>query len=62
MLNDTDDAVESWTTEKSDVSSAESLVFVVKLFGKPLIYTKKNECPKIELCGTLALIFDQFKR
>lgn len=60
MLSDTDDAAESWTTEKSAVSSAKSLVFVVKPSGKSLIYTKKNRGPRIEPYGTPALNFDQF--
>ena len=42
LLSDTDDEVESWTTEKSDVSSAKILVFVFKPSGKSLIYTGKN--------------------
>ena len=56
MLSDIDDAVESWTTEKSDVSSAKSLTFVVKPFDKSLIYTKKNRGRKMEPCGKPALI------
>ena len=62
MLSDTNDAVESWTTEKSDMSSAKSLAFVVKPSHKLLIYTKKNKGPKIEPCGIPAIIFDQFER
>ena len=61
MLSDTDDDVESLSTEKSDVSSAKSLVFVFKPSGKSLIYTKKTKSPRIEPCGKPALIFDQFE-
>ena len=61
MLSKTDDDVESWTTEKSDVSSAKSLSFVVKPSDTSLIYTKNaNKGSRIEPCGTPALIFDQF--
>ena len=49
MLSDTDDVIESCTTEKSDVSSAKSLAFVaVNPSGKSLIYTKKNKGLNIE--------------
>ena len=57
ILSDTDDALESWTTKKSGVSSAKSLIFAVKPSGKSLIYTKKNRGQRIESCGTPALIF-----
>ena len=60
MLSDTDDAAESWTTEKSGASSAKRLAFVVKPSGKSLIYAKKNRGPRIEPFGTPALNFDQF--
>ena len=59
MLSDTDDVIESCTTEKSDVSSAKSLAFVaVNPSGKSLIYTKKNKGLNIEPWETLALTFD----
>ena len=57
ILSGTDDALESWTTKKSGVSSAKSLIFAVKPSGKSLIYTKKNSGHRIEPCGTPALIF-----
>ena len=60
MLSKTDDDIESWTTEKSDISSPKSLAFVVKSSGKLLIYTKNNKGHRIEPCRTPALIFDQF--
>ena len=59
MLSKTDDDIESWTTEKSDISP-KSLAFVVKSSGKLLIYTKNNKGHRIEPCRTPALIFDQF--
>lgn len=43
LLSKTDDDVKLWTTEKSDTSSAKSLAFVLKPFGKLLVYTKKNK-------------------
>ena len=59
LLSDADDVIESWTTEKSDVSSAKTLVFLaVNPSGKWLIYTKKNKGLNIEPPETLALIFD----
>ena len=48
ILSGTDDALESWTTKKSGVSSAKSLIFAVKPSGKSLIYTKKNRGHRIE--------------
>ena len=45
----------SLTTEKIDVSSAKSLGLQSNRLGKSLMYTKKNNGPKIDSCGTPAL-------
>ena len=45
MLSDTDDDVESLSTEKSDVSSAKSLVFVFKPSGKSWYILKRLKVP-----------------
>ena len=46
--------LESFTTEKRDVSSAKSLTVEVKFSDKSL-YTKKNRGPKMDPCITPAL-------
>ena len=46
---------------KSDISSAKILAFVVKPSGKLLTYTKSSKDPPIEHCGTPVLIFDQLE-
>ena len=61
-LIDSDEELESWTTEKIEVSSAKCLAFEVSLSGKSLlIYTKNNKGPETESCVTPALIFDNFE-
>ena len=50
----------SFTTEKSDVSSAKSLIVEEIFSNKSLMYTKKNRRPKMDPCGTPALIGNRF--
>ena len=47
----------SWTTVKSDVSSAKSLTLHLKFSVKSFIYTRKKRGPRIEPWGTPAVIF-----
>ena len=60
-LRDSDEELESRTTEKIEVSSAKSLTFEVSPSGKSLIQTKNNKGSKTEPCGTPALICDHFE-
>ena len=54
-LRDSDDKLESRTTEKIEVSLARSLTFEVTPSDKSFIKTKNDKGPRIEPCGTPAL-------
>ena len=51
----------SFTIEKTDVSSAKSLLFGIKLLGRSFIYIKNGNGPEIGPCGTSALISSTIK-
>ena len=53
-LRDSDEELESRTTEKIEVSSAKSLTFEVSPSSKSLIQTKNNKGSRTEPCGTPA--------
>ena len=50
-----------FTIEKIDVSSAKRLTFDIKLLGRSFMYIKNSNGPKIDPCGTLALISSQWE-
>ena len=56
------DVITSWTTEKREVSSANSLKFVIKSLERLLIYIKNDNDPSIDPWGTPALIYWSLKR
>ena len=60
-LRDSDEELESRTTENIEVSSAKTLAFEVSPSDKSLKYTKNNKGPKIEPCWKPALICDHFE-
>ena len=60
-LRNSDEELESRTTDKIEVSSAKSLTFRVSPPGKSLIKTKNKKCPKTEACGIPALICNYFE-
>ena len=43
------------------VSSAKTLTFDIKLFGRSFMYVKNRNGPKIDLCSTPALIISQWE-
>ena len=49
----------SFTVEKIDVTSAKSLTFNIKLLGRSFMHIKNSNGPKIDHCGTPALISSQ---
>ena len=49
----------SWTTENKEVSSANNLHSPLRPFGKSLTYIKNKRGPRMEPCGTQALISTQ---
>ena len=61
-LSDSDEELESRTTEKTEVSTeVSSLTFEFSPSGKSLIQTMNNKGPKAEPCGTPALICDHLE-
>ena len=53
------DSLRSWTVEKSDISSANSLGMELSPSGRSLKYIKNKRDPRMEPCGTPALIGSQ---
>ena len=53
------DSLRSWTTEKSDLSSANNLAMEMSPSGRSLIYIKNNRGPSRDPCVTLALMGSQ---
>ena len=53
------DSLGSWTIEKRDVSSANNLAIELSPSGRSLIYIKNNRGPRMDPCGTPALIGGQ---
>ena len=49
------------TIQKIDVSSAKSLTFDMKFFGKSFIYIKNSNGLKLDSCGTPALTSSQWE-
>ena len=50
------DSLGSWTIEKREVSSANNLAIEFSPSGRLLIYIKNNRGPRMDPCGTPALI------
>ena len=50
------DSLGSWTIEKREVLSANNLAVELSPLGKSLIYIKNNRGPRMDPCGTPALI------
>ena len=53
------DSLGSWTIEKREVSSANNLAIELSPSGRSLIYIKNNRGPRMDPCGTPALIGNQ---
>ena len=50
------DSLRSWTLEKSDISLANNLAMELNPSGRSLTYIENNRGPRMDPCGSLALI------